>query len=121
MIEIWRRFDFDAAHYLTKVPEGHKCGRMHGHTYNVEVHLAGEIDPVTGWVRDFGDLKEAFKPIEALLDHQVLNEVPGLDNPTSERLAVWLWERLRIDLPELTSVTVSETANSGVVYRGGAG
>ena len=119
MIEIWRRFDFDAAHYLPKVPEGHKCGRMHGHTYNVEVRLAGEVDPVTGWVRDFGDLKEAFKPIEALLDHQVLNEVPGLDNPTSEHLAVWLWERLRVDLPEIVSISVSETANSGVVYRGG--
>ena len=119
MMEIWRPFDFDAAHYLPKVPEGHKCGRMHGHTYHVEVHLSGEVDPVTGWVRDFGDLKEAFEPIEALLDHQVLNEIPGLDNPTSELLAVWLWERLQPDLPELVSIRVSETANSGVVYRGG--
>ena len=117
--EIWRTFSFDAAHYLPKVPEGHKCGGMHGHTYTVEVRLQGEVDPVTGWVRDFGDLKEAFKPLDVLLDHHVLNDVPGLDNPTSELLAKWLWDRLLVSLPELVSISVSETANSGVVYRGG--
>jgi 6-pyruvoyltetrahydropterin/6-carboxytetrahydropterin synthase len=118
--EIYRTFSFDAAHYLPKVPEGHKCGGMHGHTYTVELRLAGEVDPVAGWVRDFGDVKEAFKPLEVLLDHHVLNDVPGLDNPTSELLAQWIWDRLVVDLPELVSITVSETASSGVVYRGNA-
>lgn len=118
MIEIWRRFHFDAAHYLPKVPEGHKCGRLHGHTYSVEVRLAGEIAPVTGWVRDFGDVKDAFAPIKDELDHRLLNDVPGLDNPTSELLAAWLWQRLHVELPELVSITVNETAGSGVVYRG---
>ncbi|MGY2129394.1 6-carboxytetrahydropterin synthase QueD [Blastococcus sp. SYSU DS0617] len=117
MTEIWRTFSFDAAHYLPKVPAGHKCGGMHGHTYSVEVRLRGEVDAVTGWVRDFGDLKEAFRPLEQELDHKVLNDVPGLDNPTSELLARWLWQRLRPTLPELYSVTVSETPTSGVVYR----
>ena len=118
MTELWRTFSFDAAHYLPKVPAGHKCGNMHGHTYTVEIRLRGDVDPVAGWVRDFGDIKEAFRPIEAELDHKVLNDVPGLDNPTSELLAQWLWERLVNVLPDLYSVTVSETANSGVVYRG---
>ncbi|MGY1834356.1 6-carboxytetrahydropterin synthase QueD [Blastococcus sp. SYSU DS0510] len=118
MTEIWRTFSFDAAHYLPKVPAGHKCGGMHGHTYSVEVRLRSEVDPVTGWVRDFGDVKEAFRPIEQQLDHKVLNDVPGLDNPTSELLAQWLWQRLLPTLPELYSVSVSETPNSGVIYRG---
>jgi 6-pyruvoyltetrahydropterin/6-carboxytetrahydropterin synthase len=118
MTEIWRTFTFDAAHYLPKVPEGHKCGGLHGHTYSVEVRLKGAPDPVTGWVRDFGDIKTAFAPLDHQLDHKLLNEVAGLDNPTSELLAEWIWVRLIDALPELTAVTVSETANSGVVYRG---
>jgi 6-pyruvoyltetrahydropterin/6-carboxytetrahydropterin synthase len=116
--EIWRTFSFDAAHYLPKVAEGHKCARLHGHTYRVEIRLEGEVDPVAGWVRDFGDLKEAFKGLEEELDHRLLNDVPGLDNPTSEVLAKWMWDRLIVGLPELSKVCVSETANSGVVYRG---
>ena len=118
MTELWRTFSFDAAHYLPKVPPGHKCGNMHGHTYTVEIRLRGEVDPVAGWVCDFGDIKDAFRPLEAELDHKVLNDVPGLDNPTSELLAQWLWARLIDVLPDLYSVSVSETANSGVVYRG---
>jgi 6-pyruvoyltetrahydropterin/6-carboxytetrahydropterin synthase len=116
--EIWRSFTFDAAHYLPKVPAGHKCGNMHGHTYTVELRLHGQVDPVTGWVRDFGEIKDAFRVLEAQLDHKLLNDVPGLDNPTSELLAQWLWDRLVGPLPELHAVTVSETANSGVVYSG---
>jgi 6-pyruvoyltetrahydropterin/6-carboxytetrahydropterin synthase len=117
-MEIWRSFTFEAAHYLPKVPQGHKCANMHGHTYSVEVRLEGEVDPVAGWVRDFGDVKAAFRPLESMLDHRLLNDVPGLDNPTSEHLARWLWERLRPELPEMVAVRVSETAHSGVVYRG---
>ena len=119
MIELWRTFTFDAAHYLPKVPAGHKCGNMHGHTYTVEVRLQGELDPVTGWVCDFGDIKDAFRPLESQLDHKLLNEIPGLDNPTSEMLAQWIWARLSEPLPHLSSVAVSETPSSGVVYRGG--
>jgi 6-pyruvoyltetrahydropterin/6-carboxytetrahydropterin synthase len=118
MTEIWRTFSFDAAHYLPKVPAGHKCGGMHGHTYSVEVRVRGDVDPVAGWVYDFGDIKDAFRPLELQLDHKVLNDVPGLDNPTSELLAAWLWERLKAVLPGLESVSVSETPTSGVVYRG---
>jgi len=116
--EIWRSFTFDAAHYLPKVPADHKCSRMHGHTYTVTIRLRGEIDPVAGWVRDFGDLREAFRPLETQLDHHLLNEIPGLDNPTSEHLAKWLWDHLIGELPELISVTVSETAHSGAEYSG---
>jgi 6-pyruvoyltetrahydropterin/6-carboxytetrahydropterin synthase len=118
MIEIWRRFQFDSAHYLPKVPEGHKCARLHGHTYTVELRLAGEIDPVTGWVRDFGDIKDVFAPLERELDHRLLNDIPGLDNPTSELLAEWLWRHLIEQLPELVSISVSETPSSGVLYTG---
>lgn len=118
-MEIFREFTFEAAHRLPKVPEGHKCARLHGHSYRVEIHVHGDVDPVTGWLMDFGDLKKAFEPVRQQLDHRYLNEVPGLDNPTSELLARWIWQRLVDTLP-LSAVVVRETCTSGCVYRGEA-
>jgi 6-pyruvoyltetrahydropterin/6-carboxytetrahydropterin synthase len=116
-MEIFREFRFDAAHQLPHVPAGHKCGRLHGHTYRVEVHLTGPVDPAAGWVTDFGDVASAFQPLHAQLDHNYLNEVPGLENPTSEVLAQWIWARLQPALP-LSAVVVRETCTSGCIYRG---
>ena len=116
--EIFREFTFEAAHRLPHVVEGHKCARLHGHSYRVVVHVAGEVDETLGWVMDFGDVKSAFKPIEAQLDHYYLNDIAGLENPTSEILARWIWERLLPNLPQLTAVTVRETCTSGCTYRG---
>ena len=116
--EIFREFTFEAAHRLPNVPEGHKCARLHGHSYRVEVHVSGPVGQETGWVQDFGDLKVAFKPLEEELDHQFLNEVPGLENPTSEVLARWIWDRLTVDLPNLSEIRVRETCTSGCIYRG---
>ena len=118
--EIYREFTFEAAHRLPNVPEGHKCARLHGHSYLAVVHVAGPIGDDTGWVRDFGEIKAAFKPLEEQLDHHYLNEVPGLENPTSEVLAKWIWERLVGVLPDLTEVRIRETCTSGVIYRGEA-
>ncbi|WP_442799966.1 6-carboxytetrahydropterin synthase QueD [Nocardia sp. NBC_01730] len=117
LIEIFREFTFEAAHRLPNVPEGHKCARLHGHSYRVQVHLKGEIDPSSGWFMDFGDLKVAFKPIEAQLDHYYLNDIEGLENPTSEVLARWIWTRLIDQLP-LVAIQVRETCTSGCIYRG---
>ncbi|HEY0640539.1 MAG TPA: 6-carboxytetrahydropterin synthase QueD [Pseudonocardiaceae bacterium] len=116
--EIFREFTFEAAHRLPNVPPGHKCARLHGHSYRVVVRVEGELDAALGWVRDFGDLKAAWKPVEAELDHYYLNEVAGLENPTSERLAEWIWSRLVTMLPGLSAVEVRETCTSGCVYRG---
>ncbi|GAA4243201.1 6-carboxytetrahydropterin synthase QueD [Dactylosporangium darangshiense] len=116
-MEIFREFTFEAAHQLPNVPAGHKCARLHGHSYRVEVHVDGDVDPVTGWVMDFGDIKKAFQPLHDQLDHYYLNEVPGLKNPTSEVLARWIWDRLIDQLP-LSAVEVRETCTSGCVYRG---
>lgn len=116
-MEIFREFTFEAAHRLPHVPEGHKCARLHGHSYRVAVHVSGDVDPHTGWVMDFGDLKRAFEPLRDQLDHHYLNDVPGLSNPTSEVLARWIWDRLSGGLP-LTAVSVRETCTSGCVYRG---
>lgn len=117
-MEIFREFTFEAAHRLPNVPEGHKCARLHGHSYKVVVHVEGDVEPQAGWVMDFGDVKRAFKPIEAELDHYYLNDIAGLENPTSEVLAKWIWERLIGDLPGLSAVTVRETCTSGCTYRG---
>jgi 6-pyruvoyltetrahydropterin/6-carboxytetrahydropterin synthase len=116
--EIFREFTFEAAHRLPNVPAGHKCARLHGHSYRVLVRVEGSMDPEFGWVQDFGELKSAWKSIESDLDHRYLNEVPGLENPTSEMLAEWIWARLIGGLPWLSAIEVRETCTSGCVYRG---
>jgi 6-pyruvoyltetrahydropterin/6-carboxytetrahydropterin synthase len=93
-MEIYREFTFEAAHRLPQVPAGHKCARLHGHSYRMEIHVRGEVDQVTGWVLDFAEIPAAFRPLHDQLDHRYLNEVAGLDNPTSEVLARWIWRRL---------------------------
>ena len=110
-MEIWREFTFEAAHRLPRVPEGHKCGRLHGHSYRVELHVEGEVGP-DGMVLDFADIKAAWKPLHDRLDHYYLNDIEGLANPTSEILAWWIWNR--IELPGLARVVVRETCTSGV-------
>ena len=116
--EIFREFTFEAAHRLPNVPEGHKCARLHGHSYRFAVHVRGPIDPEFGWVMDFGDIKAVVQPIVAELDHYYLNEIDGLTNPTSEVLAAWLWNRVADTIPILSAITVRETCTSGCTYRG---
>jgi len=116
--EIFKEFTFEAAHRLPFVPEGHKCSRLHGHSFHVEIHVGGEVGERTGWIMDFADIKSAFKPLFDRLDHHYLNEVNGLENPTSENLARWIWDRLEPTLPGLCRVVVRETCTSGCVYRG---
>ena len=118
MMEIWREFTFEAAHRLPHVPEGHKCARLHGHSFRVEVHVRGPLDPTLGWVMDFADLKAAWKPLDDALDHRYLNEIPGLENPTSEVLARWLWARLAPVVPGLSEIVVRETCTAGCRDRG---
>ncbi|GAA1033077.1 6-carboxytetrahydropterin synthase QueD [Virgisporangium ochraceum] len=116
-MEIFCDFTFEAAHRLPEVPDGHKCARLHGHSYRVEVHVRGEVDPSTGWIMDFADMRSAVKPVLDRLDHYYLNEVPGLENPTSENLAVWIWDQLAVALP-LSKIVVRETCTSGCTYQG---
>ena len=116
--EIYKEFTFEAAHRLPRLPETHKCWRLHGHSFRVGVGVEGPVDPDLGWVMDFGDIKEHFKPLDAQLDHYYLNEIEGLENPTSENLAKWIWDRLIQSLPNLAYVRVHETCTSGCVYRG---
>jgi 6-pyruvoyltetrahydropterin/6-carboxytetrahydropterin synthase len=117
-VEIFREFTFEAAHRLPHVPAGHKCGRLHGHSYRVALHVEGAVGEQTGWVRDFAELSCAIEPLLAQLDHNYLNEVEGLDNPTSEVLACWIWDRVRPAVPDLSQVVVQETCTSGCAYRG---
>jgi len=117
-MEIFKEFSFDAAHYLPNVPAEHKCKRLHGHTYKVRVVLEGKIDPVLGWVKDFAEVKRLFIPLKERLDHQYLNDIQGLENPTAEHLAVWIWNQLQPELPELKAVWVMETPSSGCIYKG---
>ncbi len=116
--EIWKDFRFEAAHRLPNVPEGHKCARLHGHSFHVRVHVEGPVGAESGWVCDFADLTEACAPLRDALDHRYLHEIEGLENPTSEVLATWIWARLAPALPGLSRVVVQETCTTGVEYRG---
>jgi 6-pyruvoyltetrahydropterin/6-carboxytetrahydropterin synthase len=116
--EIFKEFTFEAAHRLPHVPEDHKCSRLHGHSYRIEVRVSGSVGTETGWVVDFADLKSAWKPLHEALDHRYLNDIPGLENPTSENLARWVWERLALNLDGLTEIIVRETCTSGCSFRG---
>ena len=117
-MDIFKIFTLEAAHRLPNVPPGHKCARLHGHSFRVEIHVSGEIDPQTGWVMDFADLKAAYKPLYEQLDHHDHNDIEGLENPTSEQLAKWIWDRLKPVLPLLSEIVVHETCTSGCRYRG---
>jgi len=115
---VFKEFTFEAAHRLPNVPVDHKCARLHGHSFRARVTVEGAIGSASGWVVDFADIAEACEPLRAELDHQYLNEIDGLENPTSEVIARWIWDRLAPHLRGLTAVTVQETCNAGVEYRG---
>ena len=117
-IQLSKSFRFEAAHSLPTFPEGHKCRRLHGHSFVVEVVVEGDVDPAKGYLIDYGDVKAATEPIRKRLDHFYLNEIEGLENPTAEMLAAWIWERLKPKLPILSEVIVHETCTSKCHYRG---
>lgn len=115
---IYKKFAFDSAHFLPNVPEGHKCKNMHGHTYNLTVYLDGDLDTELQWVMDFKELKDVVKPVIDRIDHQLLNDIEGLENPTAERIVVWIWEQIQPKLPLLSKLELNETPTSGAVYEG---
>jgi len=117
-MEIFKEFSFESAHRLPNVPAGHKCARIHGHSFRCEVHVRGDVQREAGWVMDFADIKAAFEPLHDQLDHRFLNEVEGLSNPTSEILARWIWRHIAPSLPGLCAIVVRETCTSGCIYRG---
>jgi 6-pyruvoyltetrahydropterin/6-carboxytetrahydropterin synthase len=118
IVELKKEYRFEAAHRLPKVPPGHKCSRMHGHSYRIELHARGPVNPETGWLVDFAELDDAWQPLHDKLDHHVLNDVPGLENSTCEVLAAYVWRELRPRIPHLSAVTVWETADASCTYRG---
>lgn len=117
-MEVFRIFHIEAAHRLPNVPADHKCARLHGHSFRIEIHVTGEVDPESGWVQDFADIKAAFQPVYEQLDHHYLNDVPGLENPTSENLAAWIWKELLPELSMLSKIVVRETCTCGCSYEG---
>ncbi|MGH8510610.1 MAG: 6-carboxytetrahydropterin synthase QueD [Gammaproteobacteria bacterium] len=120
-MEIFKEFSIEAAHLLPHVPEGHKCRRLHGHSFRIAIHVRGPREPKSGWVMDFAEVGEKFQPLFETLDHHCLNEIEGLENPTSENLARWIWQRLKPVLSQLTKVVVRETCTAGCVYQGEEG
>jgi 6-pyruvoyltetrahydropterin/6-carboxytetrahydropterin synthase len=118
IVELMKEYRFEAAHQLPCVPAGHKCSRLHGHSYKVEVFITGPVDPATGWLIDFGIIDEWWTELHRRLDHQVLNDVPGLENSTCENVSAYIWRELVPHIPQLSAVTVWETVDSRCTYRG---
>jgi len=117
-VELSRRYDLSAAHHLPHAPKGHKCRGLHGHSYQIEVVVRGEIDPRTGWLMDYAEIDRHVQPLLDELDHRALNDIPGLENPTSEIFCGWLWKRLKDPLPGLERVSVAETGATACHYYG---
>jgi 6-pyruvoyltetrahydropterin/6-carboxytetrahydropterin synthase len=117
-MEIFKEFTIEAAHRLPNVPENHKCSRLHGHSFKIAIYVSGAVGAESGWVMDFADIKKAFQPLYDRLDHNYLNEIEGLENPTSENLAGWIWDKLIGELPQLSTVVIRETCTSGCIYKG---
>ena len=116
--ELVKTFRFEAAHSLSGVPEGHKCRRLHGHSYRIDIHVAGDVDPQTGMVMDFGEIKRVVGGLLDTLDHRNLNEIAGLENSTSENMGKYLWDRIVPEIPQLAAVVVWESDTSRCIYRG---
>ena len=117
-MEIFKVFTIEAAHRLPNLPADHKCSRLHGHSFKIEIHCGGELQEPYGWVQDFSDIKKIFRPYYDQLDHHYLNDLPGLENPTSENLAKWVWQKLKPLMPNLLKIVIRETCTSGCVYKG---
>ncbi len=119
--ELKQHFQIESARFLPKLEKSHPCSRMHGHSFKIILTLVGSLDPVVGWVIDYNEIQERMKPILDRIDHRVLNEVPGLENPTSEYLAKWLYDQARAVLPTLNRVTVAETPATECSYPASLG
>ena len=117
-VRLTKDFILEAAQSLTKVPEGHKCARLHGHTFTIEISVEGEVNPDTGWLYDHALISAAMRPIIEELDHSYLNDVPGLENPTLEVMCQWFWKKLSPLLPGLSEITLHETPRASCTYRG---
>ncbi|MEO6831324.1 MAG: 6-carboxytetrahydropterin synthase QueD [Chitinophagaceae bacterium] len=117
-MKIFKEFTFDSAHFLPNVPDGHKCKEIHGHTYRMIVYIEGDLEPDLEWVMDFSRLKKIVEPVIKSVDHKFLNKISGLENPTCEKLAIWLWNQIKPEIPMLKTIELHETPTSGVIYEG---
>lgn len=117
-MEIYKDFSFDSAHFLPHVPDGHKCKNMHGHTYKLRVFIKGQPDPRLGWIMDFKELKDLVGPVIDQLDHKLINDIEGLENPTAENITIWIWNKIKPLLSNLSKVELYETPTTGVIYNG---
>ncbi len=117
-MQIFKQFHFDSAHFLPNVPKSHKCSEVHGHTYRLVLYIEGDLQGDLGWVMDFAELKQVVEPVINAVDHKLLNSIPGLENPTCENAAIWLWNKIKPEIPALVKIELHETPSSGVIYEG---
>lgn len=116
--ELKQHFQIESARFLPKLPKTHPCSQVHGHSFKIVLTLLGDLNPEIGWVMDYHEITKIMTPLLAQLDHKLLNEVPGLENPTSELLAKWLFEKVGAQIPLLKQVSIMETPSTECSYPG---
>ncbi|HIA80261.1 MAG TPA: 6-carboxytetrahydropterin synthase QueD [Candidatus Marinimicrobia bacterium] len=117
-MNVFKTFTIEAARSLPNLPDGHPCKNIHGHSFKITITVTGNVDNKTGFVMDFGDIDETFNPLLSKLDHSYLNDIEGLENPSSENVCQWIWERLAPSLPGLSQIDIKETDSTGCIYKG---
>ena len=117
-MNVFKTFTIEAARSLPNLPDGHPCKNIHGHSFKITITVTGNVDNKTGFVMDFGDIVETFNPLLSKLDHSYLNDIEGLENPSSENVCQWIWERLAPSLPGLSQIDIKETDSTGCIYQG---
>ena len=115
---VYKKFTIESARSLPNLPNSHPCKKIHGHSFKIIIYIEGKIDTKTGFVIDFHDIEKAFNPLKIKLDHAYLNNIEGLNNPSSENMCKWIWEKLKIKLPGLLKIEIKETNSTGCIYKG---
>ena len=117
-MNIYKIFNIESARSLPNLPDSHPCKNIHGHSFKIKITVSGKINKATGMVLDFNQIDEIFNPIHLLIDHKYLNDIKGLENPSSENLAIWIWKRLKPKLPTIIEIEIKETSETGCIYKG---
>ena len=115
---IYKKYYFDAAHFMTNLKKGHKYTKVHGHSYEKIIKISGNLDKTNNWILNYDDIDEIVNPLLQKIDHKTLNDIKGLEKPTSENLAKWFWERIRKKIVNLESIEIIRPRIGGCIYSG---
>ena len=116
---IYKKFNIESARSIPNLPKTHPCHHIHGHSFKIIISVQGDVNEQNGFVVDFQDIDDAFDPLKKELDHSYLNDIEDLQNPTSENICIWIWNKIQSSLPNIYKIEIRETDSTGCIYKGG--